>query len=338
MERVKDQYDAWDKTERGCGPLIIFILALLCGCLYLFGCNDNDPVCVPPVDTTRPEPIDTVKTDTIQTFYNSLLSKTGGENITQFAINIHEVGVKPENTAEQNTKAFEDFIFSKPEGFAGNVFIPTGKYQFANELKLYGRPIHLFGENGTVWGYGTHLHFPKESMGIVVLRGNGYQEAIIENIGLFAPGNTKEWMDGIVIRGRITLRNVYVKGFYNGIEGFANIVEGNDMSGSFIAKCFAAENTNDGFLIGRTDGNAVTVLGCDARDNGRYGFNDDSFLGNNFISCMAHYNKGGDFYVRDKGNARSLFAGCYSEGGNKQSELGPHSTVVGGTWGTGYTK
>ena len=53
---------------------------------------------------------------------------------------------------------------------------------------------------------------------------------------------------------------------------------------------------------------------------------------------MAHYNKQGDFFVRAKNNARSMFLGCYSEGGNKISRLGPLSTVIGGIWGTGYTR
>ena len=38
-------------------------------------------------------------------------------------------------------------------------------------------------------------------------------------------------------------------------------------------------------------------------------FLDKSFLGNNFISCMAHYNARGDFHVSDWLNAQSLFMG-----------------------------
>lgn len=159
----------------------------------------------------------------------------------------------------------------------------------------------------------------------------------MERLCIVAAGKSKELCDGIAIRARITLRDITVKGFTNnGIGVWANMPEGNDASGSLIEKCHSLENVNDGFFLGRTDGNAITVIACDARDNGRYGFNDDSFLGNNFISCMAHYNKKGDYFVRDWGNARSLFIGCYSEGGNAVSQLGPHSTVIGGIWGTPY--
>lgn len=114
--------------------------------------------------------------------------------------------------------------------------------------------------------------------------------------------------------------------------------EGGDASGSSIEYCHSLENGHDGYFAGRADANAITFIGCDARDNGRYGFNEDSFLGNNFFSCMAHYNKAGDYFVRDLNNARSLFAGCYSEGGNIPSRLSRNSTIVGGIWGTPYTQ
>ena len=259
-------------------------------------------------------------------------------------LNTEDWGIKRDyegGNAEENFNRFQGMIDYLPDGYTASIYMPTANYNFSQGIQINSKPIHLFGDNGSVFSpYATKLFFPKESMGLIIIRNKegAYQETIIENLCLIVAGNTKEWMDGIVIRGRVTLRGIYVKGFYNGIEGFANMQEKNDMSGSFIEKCFAAENTNDGFWLGRVDGNAVTVIGCDARDNGRFGFNDDSFLGNNFLSCMAHYNKQGDFFVRAKNNARSMFLGCYSEGGNKISRLGPLSTVIGGIWGTGYTR
>ncbi|HVG17265.1 MAG TPA: hypothetical protein VM935_19995 [Chitinophagaceae bacterium] len=278
--------------------------------------------------------------------FNDILFKKIGNKYykaqIEGALNIEDWGVKRDyekgNPAENFTRMQALFNYL-PDGYTASVYVPTGKYYFSQHLTIDSKPVHLFGDNGTIFSpFASQLHFPKESMGLLIVRNNGSQESIIENLGLIGAGNTKQWMDGIVIRARVTLRGLYVKGFYNGIEGFANMDDKTDMSGSYIEKCYASENTNDGFFFGRVDGNAITVIGCDARDNGRYGFNDDSFLGNNFISCMAHYNKGGDFYVRDKANARSLFQACYSEGGNKTSQLGPLSTVIGGIWGTGYSK
>lgn len=252
------------------------------------------------------------------------------------AINLYELGiVSPKYSAEQNSTNLNNYINSLPEGAAPSLYVPAGDYQMAKEIRFEGRPVHFFGDNGTVWGNGTHFYFPKEGMGIVVLRFGSkktgtYQENIIENIALIGKGNTKVWMDGIVIRGRVTLRGVYVKGFYNGIEASCNMSEGNDCSGSYIEKCFMAENTNCGFYVQGTDANAMTILSCDTRDNGAWGFYDASFLGNNFIACMAHNNKLGHYGVRDKSNARVALIACYGESGVPPNDISKNTTVVGG--------
>lgn len=243
-------------------------------------------------------------------------------------------GLLPTNTPEQNSLAIEKIINSLPVGAAKSIHIPSGNYHFARAILIRDRPIHLTGDNGTIWGNGTRFYFPKECAGILAAA----HGMIIENISLFGGGNTVEWMDGILIRAITILRGVYVKGFYNGIEASCNIEsEGTNCSGMLVEQCFAAENTNNGFHFQGTDANAITVIACDARDNGGFGFLDKSFLGNNFLSCMAHYNAKGDFQVSDWLNAQSLFMGCYSEGGSPTSKLGTHSTVIGGIWGSPYT-
>lgn len=252
------------------------------------------------------------------------------------AINLYQLGIiSPKYSPETNSKNINDYISSLPEGSAISLYVPAGEYHMSREIRFEGRPIHFFGDNGTVWGNGTRFYFPKESMGIVILRTGSkksgtYQEGIIENIALIGSGNTNEWMDGVVIRGRVTLRGVYIKGFYHGIGISCNINEGNDCSGSYIEKCFMAENTNSGFYVQGTDANAMTILSCDSRDNGAWGFYDASFLGNNFIACMAHNNKLGHFGVRDKSNARVALIACYGESGVPPNDLSKMTTVVGG--------
>ena len=259
-------------------------------------------------------------------------------------INLYSLGIlSPNYSGEQNSKNLNSFINSYPEGSTPSLYVPAGSYQMAKEIRFEGRPMHFFGDNGTVWGNGTHFYFPKESMGIVVLRravgsSGNYQEGIIENIALIGKGNKNVWMDGIVIRGRVTIRGVYVRGFYNGIEASCNIDEGNDCSGSYIEKCFMAENTHDGFYVQGTDANAMTIIGCDARDNGSWGFYDRSFLGNSFIGCMAHNNKAGHYGVGDKNNARVALIACYGEMGVPPDDLSPITTVVGGFHANGYDK
>ena len=281
--------------------------------------------------------------------FNDILFKRVGNRYykaqTEGALNVEDWGVKKDfegGKPDENSRLIQNMIDYFPLGYTASVYMPTGNYYFNKTIVIDARPIHLFGDNGTIFSpFATKLFFPDGVTGIHVKRVTAnFQEAIIENICLVALGKTKEWASGINSNARITIRGCTAKGFsHNGFDIWANMpADQTDASGSYVEKCHALENGNDGFFAGRTDANAVAFIGNDARDNGRYGFNDDSFLGNNFISCMAHYNKAGDFYVRDKGNARSLFQGCYSEGGNKTSDLSGRSTIIGGTWGTGYSK
>lgn len=259
---------------------------------------------------------------------------------SSFGVNVQDWGVLPSNTPEQNSTAIEKLINSYAQGSAPFVFIPEGSYYFARSIVLDGKPFHLKGANGSHWATNsTKLFFPDGKTGLYIDRKKtNDQGAIIENICFIAQGNSKPFASGINYRARVTIRNCTAKGFsHNGFDGWANIEsEGTDISGSLLEACVAVENKNDGFFTGRSDGNTVLHIACDARDNGRYGFNDDSFLGNIYIATMAHYNKGGDIWVRDAINARTLVSGFYSEGGNTPSKLTRKSTVIGGTWGTGY--
>jgi hypothetical protein len=268
---------------------------------------------------------------------NSQVNRPNNINSYDYAFNVQELGVTPANK-KNNAALLQAFISKLPEGATKNVFFPAGEYYFESTITLKKRPLRLFGESGTIWGNSTKLIFPRNTTGIKVDRaGTSIQETTIERICLIGGGGDGSNGNGIHANARIKLRDVTFKGFsQNGLLIWANMEEGGDASGSSVEFCHALQNGHDGFLAGRTDANAITFIGCDARDNGRYGFNDDSFLGNNFFSCMAHYNKKGDYFVRDWGNARSLFMGCYSEGGNTISQLGPHSSVLGGIWGTPY--
>lgn len=249
-------------------------------------------------------------------------------------------GLSPTNTPEQNSLAIEAILAAIPEGHSKSIYIPTGDYYFARMIHIYRRPIYLHGDNGSAWSKGTRFFFPYNTDGIFIDRaGQSIQETIIKRIFLQSAGGDGSNGSGIRTNSRVKIYDVTCKNFSrNGFDIWANMEEGGDASGSLLSGCHALENKLDGFFAGRVDANVITFFNCDARDNGRMGFLDDSFLGNNYISCMAHYNKGGDFWVRDWGNARSGFQFCYTEGGNVISSLGPKSTVVGGLWGSGYNK
>lgn len=257
-----------------------------------------------------------------------------------YAINIQEVGVLPTNTPERNSQVFDSLLMSIPEGSSKSIYMPSGDYRFSKMIHIYRRPINLFGDNGSAFAKGTRLFFPANTDGIFIDRaGTSIQETIIEKIFLQSAGGDGSNGSGIRTNARVKLRDVTCKNFSrNGFDVWANLPEGGDASGSRIDGCHALENGLDGFFAGRVDANAILFINCDGRDNGRYNFNDDSMLGNNYISCMAHYGKQGDYYVRDKGNARSAFIACYAESGGKPSQFGPHSTIVGGFLASGYTQ
>jgi len=78
---------------------------------------------------------------------------------------------------------------------------------------------------------------------------------------------------------------------------------------------------------------AVSAMG-----NGGWGFLDESFLGNTYVGCHTENNKKGGYSVTNP-NARSLFIGSYTEGGQPANNIAWPSTVVGGFFGprgTGY--
>lgn len=261
-------------------------------------------------------------------------------SVGDFGNNLVSSGaISVSKTEAENSEGIERFINSKPEMFADSVYIPAGDYRFSKMIHLYRKPINLFGDNGSAWANGTRFYFPPNTDGIFIDRaGQSIQETIIERIFLIGGGGDGSNGSGIRTNARVKIRDVTAKKFSrNGFDVWANMEgESNDASGSIFESCHALENLQDGFFAGRTDANAITYIGCDSRDNGRYGFNDDSFLGNNYLSCMAHYNKGGDVFVRDEANTRTVLVGFYSEGGNAGSRLGARSVVIGGTWGTGF--
>lgn len=256
-----------------------------------------------------------------------------------YAINIQDVGVKPSNTPQQNSDSIERFLNSIPEGNTPSIYAPYGNYKFARTISIYRRPIHLFGDNGTIFGNSTKFYFPPATTGIVISRGGtSIQETIIEKICVIGDKSQPGENDGFTLLARAKIRDCTAKGFVHyGFSVWANMEEGNDASGSIIESCHALENGLDGFFAGRTDANAITFFNCDSRDNGRYGFNDDSFLGNYFITCMAHNNAGGHWFVRDKGNARTSLISCYGEMGSPVNQLSPKTTVTGGFLANGYT-
>jgi hypothetical protein len=259
--------------------------------------------------------------------------------VSGYGLNLRDAGLSVDKTPAENSLVIEKFTSGLKVGATDTVYLPSGHYNLLTGIVLDSKPIRFIGDNDSIFTQygGTRLIFPEGVTGIMITRAQGSQGIILENLCLVAQNKTIEWCSGVAIRARATLRNITTKGFsHNGIDFWANMDEGNDASGSWVEHCHSLENGHDGFFAGRTDANAITFIGCDSRDNGRYGFNDDSFLGNYFFGAMAHNNAAGHWFVRDKGNARTTLVACYAESGSPASQLSPLTKVFGGFHASGY--
>ena len=90
-----------------------------------------------------------------------------------------------------------------------------------------------------------------------------------------------------------------------------------------------------GFYMIGTNSNAGLITRCDAQNCGRWGFEDRSFLGNTYVQCHTAYNTLGGYTVTGE-NAYSVLLGCYSEGGQPESQLAQRCLILGGDHGGGY--
>jgi hypothetical protein len=170
--------------------------------------------------------------------------------------------------------------------------------------------------------------------GIKIDRDRYYPPSRIENITVETFGVKQGSSNGVEIHSITNLKNVTVKNFAGKAFAFiADIASAKtDVSHSLLQECTAKENGGDGFYFQGGDANAITVIHCSASDNGGVGFYDHGFLGNTFVGCMGHANKGGH-YKTDGGNARSTYVGCYGEEDSPPSVFGGISRVFGGLLG-----
>lgn len=274
------------------------------------------------------------------------LFRTYASTHTAWEYDLTSAGVLPHNTPKQNSDAIRHFFAGFKVGAAPVVRIPAGDYQFDTTISIpEGLSPRLLGDNGYFGTHGTRF-FVRAGDGIHVSKRSG--GTVLEHIYLIgAHPESQYWagggktgvsnIRGFYLQSQATLSFCTSRNFDYGFVTWANISsEGSNGSSSLYLACHALENRIDGFMAGIEDANVIAYVNCDARDNGRYGFNDFSFLGNNYLSCMTHNNPGGAYYVRDLYNSRSTFVGCYSEEGQAPSQLRPRSVIIGGLWGSGY--
>lgn len=237
-------------------------------------------------------------------------------------------------------------------GTLPTIQLPAGKLKFAQSIHLK-HTTRLIGHGGgqaTSWGKpATILQFNPGLHGILVHRYNTNADgiestpttaadgSIIEGVRLEGSGTVGH---GIWLRARAEIRRCQINGFgANGVHIAADsrttdpFVIGN--ANNWLLDTLRITNCKGhGVYLDGGDVNAGIGTMIDATSNGGWGIFDSSFLGNTWIGCHTAANKGGA-YKTDNPNARSVFLGCYSEGGQPKSEFSHTTVILGGLHGAG---
>jgi hypothetical protein len=241
-----------------------------------------------------------------------------------------------------NLKAFQDAIrvLAIDKNRGGQLFIPPGRYHFSAPLHI-SRGMVLEGASGAGRNAGTLLIFDPGVDGVIVDRSTTSEDGgagdwtVIRDLGVLA-SQPAGAANGITLHARARIENVYVRGFGgNGIEinaqarGRGANTNANNWS---MENVFVEQNGGNGFHAVGADVNAGTAVAVSAMGNGGWGFLDESFLGNTYVGCHTEANKKGGYSVVNP-NARSLFIGSYTEGGQPDNQINRPSMVLGGLFG-----
>lgn len=219
----------------------------------------------------------------------------------------------------------------------GVITLPPGRMFFGDTLVL-DSSVHIIGhgagQSGGNWA--STVVFPADATGIVVKKGevnpsqNGGDGSIIE--GVFLQGGRGTSGHGIWLQARAKIRDCFITNFAeNGINIVADSGSRTNANNWIVDTASSNGNGGHGIYAQGGDANAGCAQHVDVSGNGGWGIWDNSFLGNTFIACHAADNASGA-YKASGANARCLFLGCYSEGGQPESEIEAPSTVVGGIW------
>jgi hypothetical protein len=251
---------------------------------------------------TAPKTVVTTSTDSIPQNRISLSAQPLTSNLSL------------KNNAEANFNILRTYLDSIPA--FSTVYLPSGSFAFSKQIEIK-KPVRIIGNWNT-----------KIIGSIRFMPGSG---GYLKDLEVHSDGKSQ---NGIIINGISHLENIKVYRFSgNGIDVRADIqANRSNASQSSFRNVEVIECRGNGFYMHGGDANGMTFYNCSARDNGGVGFYDDSFLGNTFIGCMGHANKGGH-YVAENGNNRSTFIGCYGEEDSPPSKFGGVSRVTGGLLG-----
>jgi hypothetical protein len=192
------------------------------------------------------------------------------------------------------------------------IIIPPGRYRAAQNLNLK-RTVRLQGDAvGQAGGYASSIHFDNNLAGIIVNRYNtvgdaeetptstGADGSIISGLwirGGATAGNANLLKSGVRMRARAKVIDCLISGFAGAaicIVASTAVAASDPFHGNancwYVESCRFGGNLCGGSYVSGGDANAGTMVNCDAGQNGRYGFFDNSFLGNTYSGCHADGN------------------------------------------------
>lgn len=212
---------------------------------------------------------------------------------------------------------------------------PEGKYQIASPI-MQAKTLHWEGSEETIIEAQHPMTFAVFS--------RGYKSVIsrIKFEGYHSVRDVKDpTFDAVIVNSLVNMRDCKIMNAWgNGITVQASLPL--NASKCKFENIDIGQCKGNGMYFQGGDANQCSSYDMDIRDCDGIGIWDNSFLGNNFFSCMTHANRGGSYKAGDEKdlanqNSRSGFFGCYAEGDQGPVILCGHSRWYGGLAARGIT-
>jgi hypothetical protein len=248
--------------------------------------------------------------------------------------NLKELGGKADNTTDI-VPLIKKILAANPKGAVFTIYAPSGAYRALSTMDFSNYAITLLGDgNNTASPYATRFLCTNDSSGIRYRANTGYQRAVFK--GFILEGNRRQDTvfrlahSGMIIQTPCSVIEVSCNDFSgHGVYVNGFIEQSTNASLCFFERLLLAQNNGSGIEFEGSDANQCTLVACDSRDNRRYGFEDNSFLGNQYLGCHANNCAKGPYLVSNA-NATATLLGCYSESGMPKALLNGNSCIIGG--------
>lgn len=269
-----------------------------------------------------------------------------------------DLGILTTNTGAQNSDAWDAAMAAISDINGGERWLfHGGRYEFSRRL-VFSRRVALEGVSALDSYSATHFVYRDGCGGGILAAsysetsdGGSGSTGSARNIIFTGPGNTlaghiNDGACGATVHTVFTLDHCAFEAWFDGVSVNASVGVNTNANGSQFLGVYCSNNERHGFFTHNTDANAMLFQGCSANQNGNivgggafgWGFYEDSFLGNTYVACQADSNygagvdglgnTGGGYYCHQAVN-RSLFVGCYAEGGQRVDINSPAQWIGG---------